>query len=82
MDATADSLLSLPPGQLSDADRQWLQIYEQRRAARAQEENQQAAVDQVRRANNAWMIYLGVGLALTVLTTVWAMQAVDDIGSY
>ncbi len=79
MDAQADSLLALPPSELTETDMDWLRFYEQRRAQRAQQETQQAALDETRRAHNTWLILAGASLAFTVITTVWALNQTDSI---
>jgi hypothetical protein len=62
LQARADSLLALPPGQMTAADRDWLELYQRERAAR---EQQRAAAASRSRAS-----------AYDVLTTLSVVSSV------
>ena len=76
-EARADSLLALPPDALTEADVQWLTLYNER-AARANERAQVEEVRETRRSANAWIIAsLVLGVAGSLATYFIIQDSLD-----
>ena len=72
-EATADSLLSLPPNQLTEADLAWLRLYEQRRAQRNAEEQAQEAQKASSSMTQALEVYYVVATIGAVASLVFLL---------